>query len=199
LREIAGDNDQLHSQRIGPMSKMIALSSLLLSVAAIGCASSPSDSDSATADTKKGSSGGSIAGDYTVTNTQACGGTFNFNNDPTTIVADSSTVSISQYIDDVTGDSVFFTGPVGDVITRPTQDLIDAGYTTVERTIGTYSADNSVFTYTEYLYDMSLTDAEGLATGLFETLVLTADKGNVTYRLTYSDGEHYTCDFVAAK
>ena len=113
-------------------------------------------------------------------------------------------LSMNLYIgDEIPGEgpwSLMFQATIGDVITRPTPDIVKLGYTTDDRQIASYDVASEEFKFVEYLYDMTLTDAQGLASGFFKSIVLrSAADGGVSYTKTYSDGEVYRCQLVPAQ
>lgn len=145
-----------------------------------------------------GAMAGSLSGLY---NVASCEG--NVLQVGTTEKIEASSAAFSQSLDMEgqvgTGDSRYspvLTAAIGDVIRRPTPDIVKLGYTTVDRQITAYNASGDMLVFNEYVYDMSLTDDQGLAAGPYKTVVFKTYDQGITYDLKFSDGEKYRCVLV---
>jgi hypothetical protein len=96
--------------------------------------------------------------------------------------------------------ALMFSAQTGDRINRPTPEIVALGYTTVDRQVAGYNSDESEFRFSEYLYDRTVSDSEGLAHGFYKSLILKREPdGGISYTKTYSDGEVYRCELAPAQ
>ena len=89
-----------------------------------------------------------------------------------------------------------FSAQIGDEIQRPTPDLQKKGYHSVDRRITTYDQASDEIKFTEYIYDMSMSDDDGLKTVPYKTISFKATDKGINYMLHFSDDETYHCTLI---
>jgi hypothetical protein len=116
------------------------------------------------------------------------------------IEATTQTLTLSTFLgtqDAANPYSLVFSATVGDHIIRPNQFDISHGYTTTDRQISSYTANATELNFSEYDYDMSLSDAQGESTGFTRSVeIQQAEIGQVFYAVSYANGEVHQCRLV---